>query len=65
MSFIIMMVLIIIIITCGVKILLKHTANIPTWKGIIISSIIGLLPLYLVLCFFGKMGEKENRFKKL
>lgn len=35
--------------------------NTPTWKGIIISAIIGLLPLYLVLCFFGVMGKDETR----
>lgn len=37
--------------------LLKGDANTPTWTGIIISAIIGLLPLYLVLCFFGIMGD--------
>jgi hypothetical protein len=31
--------------------------NTPTWKGIIISAILGMLPLYLVLCFFGIMGD--------
>ena len=33
--------------------------NNPTWKGIIISAIFGLLPLYLILCFFGVMGEER------
>jgi hypothetical protein len=34
--------------------------NTPTWKGIIISAILGMLPLYLVLCFFGIMGEEND-----
>lgn len=34
--------------------------NTPTWHGIIISALIGCLPLYLVLCFFGLMGERKN-----
>lgn len=29
-----------------------------TWEGIIISAILGMLPLYLVLCFFGIIGEE-------
>lgn len=39
--------------------------NTPTWKGIIISALLGLLPLYLVLCFFGLMGEERyNKFNQ-
>lgn len=34
--------------------------NNPTWEGIIISALIGLLPLYLILCFLGYMGEERN-----
>lgn len=34
--------------------------NTPTWNGIIISALLGCLPLYLVLCFFGVMGERKN-----
>lgn len=33
--------------------------HLPTWTGIIISALFGLLPLYLILCFFGFMGEKR------
>ncbi len=35
--------------------------NMPTWKGIIISAILGLLVLYLVCCFFGLMGEEQKK----
>lgn len=34
--------------------------NSPTWEGIIISALVGLLPFYLVLCFLGYMGEERN-----
>ena len=33
----------------------------PTWKGIIISALLGLLVFYLILCFLGWMGEERNR----
>ena len=35
--------------------------NTPTWKGIIISLLLGLLIPYLVCCFFGWMGEERNQ----
>ncbi len=35
--------------------------NYPTWKGIIISALIGMLPLYLFFCFMGWMGEESNK----
>ena len=34
--------------------------NTPTWRGIIISALIGMLPLYLILCFLGAMGESND-----
>jgi len=34
--------------------------NTPTWEGIIISALLGMLPLYLVLCFFGIMGKDDK-----
>lgn len=44
---------------------IKGARNQPTMKGVIISLIIGMLPLYLILCFFGVMGEERNRFDRL
>ena len=29
----------------------------PTWKGIIISTLFGMLPLYLIFCYLGLMGK--------
>lgn len=46
-----------------VKGLIAIARNTPTWKGIIISAILGLLPLYLILCFFGLMGEDKNNLR--
>lgn len=40
----------------------KGSKNQPTMKGVIISLLIGMLPLYLILCCFGVMGEERNRF---
>jgi hypothetical protein len=34
--------------------------NRPTWKGAIISFVIGLLPFYLLFCLLGVMGEKKQ-----
>ena len=45
-----------------IKALIRSATNMPTWEGIIISAIIGMLPLYLILCYFGIMGEKRDRF---
>lgn len=44
---------------------IKGSSNQPTMKGVIISLIIGMLPLYLILCFFGVMGEERNRYDRL
>lgn len=44
-----------------IKALIRSAANMPTWEGIIISAILGMLPLYLILCYFGIMGEKRDR----
>jgi hypothetical protein len=61
MSFLIVFLLVVgIMILIGVAI--SHGGeNYPTWTGIIISAMIGMLPLYLILCFFGVMGEERNQ----
>jgi len=46
-----------------IKAIGRPIMNKPTWKGGIISFIIGMLPLYLLLCLFGVMGvEREEVF---
>lgn len=37
---------------------IKYWQNDPTPKGIIISLLLGALPLYLFLCFLGVMGDE-------
>ena len=34
--------------------------NRPTWKGVIISFATGLLPIDLLLCLSGVMGQKRE-----
>ena len=54
------LILMILIFVGIVKAIAKGPANNPTWKGIIISAIFGMLPLYLIFCFLGWMGEERN-----
>lgn len=54
-------ILVILIIVLLVVLFVKLCRwNYPTWKGIIISAILGMLPLYLFLCAIGLMGEDGN-----
>lgn len=43
-----------------IEAIIKGAINKPTWKGIIISAILGVLPIYLVLCWFGYMGDDRE-----
>ena len=54
------MILIIVVIAL-VAVAVKGAWNQPTMKGVIISLIIGMLPLYLILCIFGVMGDKRDK----
>ena len=41
----------------------RPVMNQPTWKCGIISTLLGLLPIYLTLCLFGVMGKvREEEF---
>ncbi len=57
----IMMLLAILLIAGIIKVISKGPAKNPTWKGIIISAIFGLLPIYLIFCFLGWMGEDRQQ----
>ena len=48
------------LIVWAIKLAIKCATHVPTWKGIIISALLGMLPFYLILCFFGIMGEKRS-----
>ncbi len=57
----IMLALLVGLVVLVVRMIRNGVPNTPTWKGIIISALIGLLPFYLVCCFFGWMGEDRTR----
>ncbi len=40
-----------------IKAIIQGGNNVPTWRGIIISAMLGVPPLYLFLCWIGKMGD--------
>lgn len=61
-SFITMWLMLLLIFALMIVLLaaaIKYSKNQPTMKGVIISLILGMLPLYLILCFFGVMGEER------
>lgn len=60
-AFLIMLLMVIGVIALIVS-AIKNSKNQPTMKGVIISLIFGLLPLYLILCVLGIMGEERNKF---
>ena len=33
----------------------------PTWTGLIISLLTGTIVLYLILCYFGILGEERTK----
>ena len=43
-----------------VKVIINTATNTPSWKGIIISALLGMLPFYLFLCWLGWMGDERN-----
>lgn len=53
--------ILIIVVIAFVAVAVKGAWNQPTMKGVIISLIIGMLPLYLILCIFGVMGDKRDK----
>jgi hypothetical protein len=55
-----MVILLVVGIGALVILAIKYTRNSPTLEGIAISALLGMLPLYLVLCFFGIMGEGDE-----
>ena len=51
---------VIYLVVWAIKAIIRSATNVPTWEGIIISAILGMLPFYLFLCFFGLMGEARK-----
>lgn len=52
---------VIILIILIIRGLINSAKNTPTWRGIIWSAIFGLLPFYLIMCFFGWAGESRKQ----
>lgn len=50
-----------LIIALIVVILRYAKWNYPTWKGIIISALLAMLPFYLFCCMMGWMGEESKK----
>ncbi len=50
----------IIFVVVLIKSIIRAGHNTPTWTGIIISALLGMLAFYLILCFFGWMGEERE-----
>ena len=57
------------LLTIGIIVLfvraIKNSKNQPTMVGVIVSLFFGLLPLYLILCILGVMGEERKPFDRL
>ena len=43
-----------------VKLIINSATNVPTWKGIVISALLGVFGFYLFLCWMGWMGEERD-----
>ena len=43
-----------------VKLIIDNATNRPTREGLVISVLLGLLGVYLILCWFGWMGEERD-----
>lgn len=38
----------------------ESATNKPTWKGVILSAMFGVLPFYLFMCWIGYWGEERD-----
>ena len=48
-----------------IKALINSATNNPTWQGIIVSALLGLLPFYLFFCWMGWMGKERDMYDNL
>lgn len=58
------MVLVVLGIKTVIQAVIDGATNMPTWNGIIISTLLGALPFYLIMCWFGWWGEERDKFDK-
>ena len=44
-----------------IRAIINKATNTPTWRGVIISAVLGVLPFYLFMCWIGVWGnERDN-----
>lgn len=51
---------IVIFVVWAIMAIIGSSKSNPTLQGVVLSMILGVLPLYLILCFFGIMGEPRE-----
>lgn len=44
-----------------IKTIINRATNVPTWKGVIISAMFGMLPFYLLMCWIGVWGNEREK----
>jgi hypothetical protein len=44
-----------------IVLLFSNPRNTPTWTGLIISLLTGTIVIYLILCYFGILGEERKK----
>ena len=54
-------ILIIGVLLLIIVLLSSNPQNTPTWTGLIISLLTGTIVIYLVLCYFGILGEERKK----
>ena len=42
------------------KALGRNVMNKPSWVGVVVTALVGLLPFYLLLCLFGFLGKQRE-----
>ena len=52
---------IVIFVIWAIMAIIGSSNSNPTLLGVVVSLMLGVLPLYLILCFFGIMGEPREK----
>ena len=55
-----LMVFVLWLILAIIKAIIHSATNVPSWSGVIISALLGMLPFYLFMCWMGWMGDERN-----
>ena len=52
---------IVIFVIWAIMAIIGSSNSNPTLLGVVVCLMLGVLPLYLILCFFGIMGEPREK----